>query len=372
MRPFIGYVVLGSVLCGVVGLGVTKAGATMRANVKAGDTGTNAASPVGEGNVETVFGLGVRKVNVTPTVVFLQPTAANANSPLVVSATANVAATELRLFVDGVKYTQQAGSSFNASVPLSPGTHRVAVQAVTPAGVVAKAVKYVTISSSTVSTLANTVQNIQESSDWLTCGACGNSSGNSSQANYSMTRGITTPAIDNTSTSAEFSISGSTPYTNGYWYIRDPAIATPVQSIIYDFYLYVPAATGDSPQAIEFECQQTVNGYVYNFAWQANYKAKVWKTFDYVNRKWVPTTIPFSGFTTDTWHHITAQSHADGTTTVHDSLTVDGVTNVVNIVSGAKYTGSTSKAVTNAFQLDMNGQATGYSVYIDKMSLSYQ
>ncbi len=288
---------------------------------------------------------------------------------MTIAASVNLSGNSLQLFVDGAKVTQTSNLLLNAAVNMTPGTHRIAVQAVANNIVMAKVVKYVTITTPPV---GKQVLNLQESSSWLTCGSCGNNSGNAKLATYEMTRGLTTPAIDNTSTSAQFSIGGPYPYTDAYWYIKDPAIATPVQSLTYDFYLYVPAATGKSPQAIEFECQQTVNGYVYNFAWQADYASHSWRTFDYVNKKWIPTTIPFAGFTTDTWHHITAQYHTSGTNSVHDAITVDGVTTTVNITRPAKYTGQSWNSMTNAFQLDMNSVPTAYSVYVDKMSVTYQ
>jgi hypothetical protein len=188
-----------------------------------------------------------------------------------------------------------------------------------------------------------------------------------------MTRGLTSPTVDGSSTSAEFKIGGSTAYSNGYWWrSNDSAPTAPVKTLVYDFYIYVPASSAKAPQAIEFECQQEVNGHVYNFAWQADYPTHYWRTFDYINRQWVASSIPFTGFTPDTWHHVIAEYHASGTTAVHDALTVDGVRTVVNISRPAKSTSSTGHYLTNAFQLDMNRYATGFNVYVDKMNVTFQ
>ena len=70
-----------------------------------------------------------------------------------------------------------------------------------------------------------------------------------------MSRGITAPAIDGNSTSAEYSIGGPYAYANGYWYISHTAPKAPVQALTYDFWLYVPSGSENAPQAIEFECQ---------------------------------------------------------------------------------------------------------------------
>ena len=211
---------------------------------------------------------------------------------------------------------------------------------------------------------------IEESTDWKTCGACGNTGGTGAVATYSMSRGITSPTTDGSST--QFKIGGAYPYKNAYWYIgRTPSPSTPLKYLRYEFDLYVPAAYATAPQAIEFECQQKAGGYIYNFAWQANYAGKVWRIFDYVNRKWDATPLKFSGFSPDTWHHIIAEYHTSGSKVVHDALTIDGVRYVVNIAHAAKST-TTGHYLTNAFQLDLNGKATDYKVYVDGMKVSFK
>ena len=199
---------------------------------------------------------------------------------------------------------------------------------------------------------------------------CGGATGR--VASYNMTRGITTPAVDNTSTSAQFSIGGSYPYTNAYWYIKNTAPKAPVKSLVYDFYLYMPDASANAPQGIEFECQHTVNGYTYNYAWQADYASKTWRTFDFINRTWINSVIPFAAFTPGMWHHVIAEYHANGNNTVHDALTVDGVRTVVNITRPAKHTGQTYASFTNAFQLDLNKTPVPFEVYVDQMNVTFQ
>lgn len=308
------------------------------------------------------------------TVTISQPSAAQATSPMSVSATVSGSSRVLQLYIDGQKATETRTDTLSTSVNLALGTHRVAVQAVTPENQIVKVVKYVKIVAPAPPPPApgTTLNNLQESTSWETCGSCGNQKGTTAQAIYSMNRGITSPAIDNLSTSAEFSIGGSYPYTNAYWYHPNTAPKAPVSKLVYDFYVYVPEASASAPQAIEFECQHTVNGYTYNYAWQADYGRHAWRTFDFVNRVWVATAIPFAGFTPGTWHHITAEYHASGTNTVHDALTVDGVRTVVNVERPAKYTGQTWASFTNAFQLDLNSVPTAYTVYVDKMTVNYE
>lgn len=300
---------------------------------------------------------------------------------MTVTATVNEPVRILQLYIDGKKAYEVGSTTLNTNVTLSTGSHRVAVQAVDKYNNITKTVKYVTIQSTTGApppppppppTSGTTYSNLQESSSWQTCGSCGNQGGGGALATYSMTRGLTSPTVDGQSTSAQFSIGGNYAYTNAYWYLHNTAPTTEINKLTYDFYIYVPAASATAPQAIEFECQHTVNGYVHNFAWQADYASKQWRTFDFINRAWIATVIPFSGFAPDTWHHITAEYHENGSNTVHDALTVDGVRTVVNIIRPGKPTTSTWASFTNAFQLDLNKAPTPFSVYVDKMSVNIQ
>jgi hypothetical protein len=211
--------------------------------------------------------------------------------------------------------------------------------------------------------------NIQQSSDWLTCGACGNPGGEGALADYEMVRGISSPSMSGSS--AKFSISGPA-YTNGYWYHSHPALKTGIKSLRYEFYLYIPAEAEDVPQAIEFQCQQRLKGYVYNFAWQAEYPMDTWRVFNYTAHRWEDSGIPLQRFTPDTWHHIVAEYHNDPTTHIayHDALTVDGVRYRVNITHAATPVSSQTNSFTNAFQLDLNGRGIPYSVYVDQMRVT--
>lgn len=305
----------------------------------------------------------------------------------------------MQLYVDGNKAFEQSGSSLTISKTLSAGAHRLAVQAVGNSGAVVKSVVNIQVpaaetqptptptpkptptptpkptptptpTATPTPAFTTIYSNTQESTDWRTCGNCGNTGGTGATPPYSMTRGITSPALDGTSTSAEFWIGGSTPYINGYWYLPHyPAPTTAVKYLVYDFYLYIPAAYVNTPQAIEFECQQTVNQRTYNFAWQADYGRDQWRTFDYIKKVWVATSVPFAPFKGDTWHHIIAEYHTENGNAVHDALTVDGVRTVVNIVRPARVVSQTWASFTNAFQLDLNSKPSPIKVYVDRLNV---
>lgn len=276
-----------------------------------------------------------------------------------------------KIYLDGVSVYSSGKSGLDTTINVTAGTHRIAVQAFDAAGRNGKTVVNVTATTTTPAvTDLTTFSRIEEQTAWATCGNCGNTGGAGAVATYSMVRGVTGPSTDGSAT--KYSIGGTNAFKNAYWYIRQTAPAAPVKYLKYEFDLYVPAASATAPQAIEFECQQKANGYVYNFAWQANYAGSTWRIFDFVNHKWDASGLSFTKFTPDTWHHISSEFHTEGAYVVHDTLTIDGVQHVVGIKHAASYVGGTTKSFTNAFQLDLNKSATDYSVYVDGMKVSYK
>jgi hypothetical protein len=217
-----------------------------------------------------------------------------------------------------------------------------------------------------------TVLNRVEESPWLTCGNCGNTGATGATAAYSDTLGIATPSEDGSST--QFTIAATVPFTNGYFYQSHTPVTKQINALTYEFDLYIPAGSETLPQAIEFECQQILNGWVYNFSWQALYPGNQWRIFDYGLKRWDATGIALTRFTPGTWHHIMAEYHNDTVahTVLHDALTVDGVRMPVNITHNAFFSGAVNNQFTNAVQLDSNSTAAAYGVFIDQMKITYQ
>jgi hypothetical protein len=215
------------------------------------------------------------------------------------------------------------------------------------------------------------LDNVQNTANWLTCGNCGNNGAAGATASSSFKPGIASPSEDGVAT--QFSIAATVPYTNAYFYQEHTPVSSQINALTYEFDLYIPPGIENDLQGFEFECQQIVNGWVYNFGWQAYYGDKVWRIFDYGLKQWDSANIPFTPFTPGTWHHIVAEYHNDLTThtVFHDALTVDGTRYAVNITHNAFNAGGRDQ-FTNAVQLDSNSTATPYSVYVDKMTISYQ
>lgn len=298
---------------------------------------------------------------------------ATVGSPIHVAASAKSSRgiASMRIYLDSRSVFLAYASQINTYISASAGTHNLVIQAWDTAGAVVKAPLTVTVSGTALTGTTTTFNNVQQWTGWQTCGNCGNDSATGKVASYEMIRGISYPSLSGSS--AEFKIGGPYPYTNGYWLYRHDPVNAPLKYLKYEFDLYVPAASANAPEAIEFECQERLNGYVYNFAWQAMYSESRWRVFNYTLSRWEDSGIPLQHFSPGTWHHIIAEYHNDASThtTYHDALTVDGVRHVVSIAHKAAYVGNLGNEFTNAFQLDLNGVPTAFNVYVDRMRVTY-
>lgn len=216
------------------------------------------------------------------------------------------------------------------------------------------------------------IDNAQNSPNWLTCGACGNTGGTGAVAGATFTPGINAPSEDLIAT--QFNIAPPSAFANAYFYRQQTPVTSQINALTYEFDLYIPSGMETAPQAVEFECQQVIGGWVYNFSWQAPYHgAATWRIFDYGLKRWDATSVPVQPFSPGTWHHIVADYHNDTANhlVIHDALTVDGVRFPVNITHNAAFTGGRDQ-FTNAVQLDSNSSSTPYTIYVDKMKITYQ
>ena len=290
------------------------------------------------------------------------------------SATSSHPITAMRIYLDNVSVYLVKAAQLNTYVSASAGTHNLVVQAWDSTGAVFKRPVTITVGAaptpSPTPTNTTVLKQVQQWTGWQTCGACGNTGGGGALATYSMTRGISFPTLSGSS--AEFKIGGTHPYADAYWYYRHDAQSKPFKSLRYEFDLYVPSGYQNAPQAIEFECQERLNGYIYNFAWQALYPGNQWRVFNYTLKRWESSGIPLTRFASGKWHHIVAEFHNDAAThiTYHDALTIDGIRHALSIKHTATRT-TAGNEFTNGFQLDLNSVPTPYKVYVDNMKITY-
>lgn len=211
-----------------------------------------------------------------------------------------------------------------------------------------------------------TYYNIDQKTGWASCTVCAGAGGDGPVATYSSQQGIASPSLDGKS--MQFNLGGSTPYSNALWWKQLGANST-VQNFQYDLYYYIknPSAS----QALEFDVNQSVNGKKYIFGTECDFKdKKVWKVYDPYNRAWQTTSIACTVPKAYTWHHVVLEFQRTATAKVSFlAVTINGTKSYFNRLYDPKATAA--KEINVAFQMDGNKSQTDYSVWLDKVTLTY-
>src|SRR5579864_1449417 len=292
------------------------------------------------------------------------------------------------IYVDGGTdpvFSKDNASSIFGSVPVSPGTHKFVVRAWDATGAFGDQTLTLTVSNPPPPPTGNAYTNIDDINPWINCGnGCANTGGGGAQATTGQAL-VSSPSEDGTA--HQFTISGTVPFTNGYWYIeRNPSNTTDLPSGVvtsqtYSFDLLIPSAVRNAPQAIEWETQQQFNNVIYNTGWQALYAngadptKMLMRTFLYDGAHWYPTGIWLPRFTPDSFHHIQVDETVSGSTIFFDDIWVDGIKYIpIPGSSGEQHPafspgGALTTKFNNAVQLDLNGSDTPYDIFIDNMTL---
>jgi len=302
-------------------------------------------------------------------------------SPMRFAATATSAhpITRFVVYANNGKIYQASGSSLNANVALPVGTYNMFVQAWDSTGASGTSATFpVTVSTNTVPTPpsgAVVYQGIQDSSSgWGSCGTVCCAGGASDAWSWPMYQFQTTPSLDGAS--AEFVITGPAYSDALHWY--KVAAQNWATNYLWDSWTYLDN-TSLSAQAIEFDAFTVVPiGGVnrkFMFGSQCNYAAGVWDGWmenTSGGGTWLPTNIPCTKLSTNSWHHLLWYVKRVGTTldqVQYVSLTVDGVTYNVNMLQPSQAT-SWNQAVGVQYQQDIGPSATGFHQWIDKVKLA--
>ena len=219
-----------------------------------------------------------------------------------------------------------------------------------------------TSAASTASSSTKVYANIDQDSGWSSCGACAGINGKGATVPYSLTEDNKSPSIDGRS--AKFWIGGSTKYADALWW-KELGANPNVSHFIYDVYFYY--TNSSAPQALEFDTNQNVGGRRYIFGTQCNVAAKqfdIWNMSGY----WMHTGVACSAPPAYTWNHLTWEYERLNGQTYFISVTYNGVKHYINRYGGSRGAGGGELNV--AFQMDENGHAINYNVWLDKLSLT--
>jgi hypothetical protein len=176
----------------------------------------------------------------------------------------------------------------------------------------------------------------------------------------------TTPSLDGSS--AEFYIDGTTAYSDALWWDQLGPIPTATH-FVYDLYFYY--ARVGAPQALEFDANQSLNGYRYVFGTECDFTGlKHWRVWGY-GVHWQDTGISCTAAqTANVWHHLIWEfERTSGGHTHFIAVTVDGVRQSVNRYYDP-LPNINVQELNVAFQMDENKTATPYHVWLDEVKLS--
>jgi hypothetical protein len=181
-----------------------------------------------------------------------------------------------------------------------------------------------------------------------------------------MTEGVASPSVGGSS--AQFQIlSGTLPFGGALWFKFLGANANATHFVL-DLALFTdnPAA----PQALEYNVSQSTGGSQYNFSTQCDMADQLWRVWDPVNLKWVPTSVPCVRPTPSTWNHLVWEFERDTAgNTIFSAVSVNGVRSVVNI--SMPHVPDSTNGIDVAFQADANIVPAPYSVWLDQVTLTY-
>jgi hypothetical protein len=292
----------------------------------------------------------------------------------VASATSNYPIAGMHIYVDSISVYQTSAASLSTYVSVASGTHNTVVQAWDSTGAVFKSSLTITVSgTSTTSTsslpappsTATVLSNIDQMPGWASCTVCAGANAAGTVATFSMTENVLSPSLDGKS--AQFNISGSTPYSNALWW-KQLGGNNAILNFKYDVYFYL--TNSQAPQALEFDVNQSNFIHKFIFGTQCNIKdGGVWDVWGNASGGWLSTGIACSAPAAFTWHHLTWEFQRTSTNVVYIGFTLDGVTHYVNRSYSA---GANNVSEINvAFQMDGDSHMDAYSTWLDKISLTY-
>jgi len=211
-----------------------------------------------------------------------------------------------------------------------------------------------------------TFSNLDQKTGWQSCSACAGAGGTGAIATHSTSSGISSPSMDGNS--RKFSVGGSNKYANALWW-KQLGGNSSAGHFVYDLYYYIK--TPSAPQALEFDVNQSRSGKKFIFGTECDFNGShTWKVYDPYNHVWRSTSIACNRPTAYKWNHIVLEFNRTSTgKTGFITVTINGYKHYFNRAYSPR--SSSVSEINVAFQMDLNGSATDYSVWLDKVKLTY-
>jgi hypothetical protein len=207
-----------------------------------------------------------------------------------------------------------------------------------------------------------TFTSVEQMSGWQGCSDCAQGSVTTT---FSLKQAQTSPSMDGKS--AKFAIGGSTPWGLALWH-KFMGYYDTAKNFTMDVWLY-----GDKPMlsnGYEFGLSQAVGGKWYKWSIQFSFNKKIVSVWDSYNRRWVATSMPAITPSAYKWHHyvFTLQKTSTGKAAFL-TFNVDGQNYYINKSFSPQPT--SNHGISTHFQLNQNGIADDYSLWLDKYTISF-
>lgn len=301
------------------------------------------------------------------------------STQITASAASAASITAMQVYDNGASVYQTQGSSVNTSVTFAPGGHYVVINAwdaagatysfplnlSSPAQAIVQAASPVTVASQVqIPSNATTIANIDQLPGWQSCDACAGIGGNGPRDPYSMTQGVSNPAMDGAS--ATFWLGGTTPFGDALWW-NQLGPNPNASHFVYDLYFWVsnPALA----QGLEFDVNQSVGGMKYIFGTECDARTNGgWRIWDTANAGWVSTNATCT-VQPNAWNHLTWQFERVGNQTHFISVTLNGNQQTIDKYFNAE--NMNAQEINVAFQLDGDEHQDALQAWLDKVTLYY-
>jgi hypothetical protein len=211
---------------------------------------------------------------------------------------------------------------------------------------------------------AQVISDIQKLTGWQTCVL---SCAGAPAAVFSMTQGITSPSLSGSSD--RFSILSGTSSFGAVLWFKALGAHNSATHFLFDlnFYIDNPGAA----QALEFYVTQSTGGARYNFGTQCDLAGgHAWRMWDNIGHKWVASAATCPTPAAKTWNHLVFEfQRQTGGNVIFTAVTMNGQRSLVNL--SMQHTADSGSGLDVAYQSDANGSGTPYSVWLDKVSVTY-
>ncbi len=272
----------------------------------------------------------------------------------------------MKIYVDNNIAYSINGRYIDTYIALAAGSHYVVGQGWSTTGAIYKTPLTITVSSTsgtyTAPSGSYTYNNIDQATGWQSCGACAGIGGSGPVGRYSYQQFVPSPSLDGASM-AFYNCCAA--WADALWWKQLGANAG-ASHFVYDLYFYVPHP--ELSQALEFDVNQSVNGKKYIFGTQCALADGQWEVWNTAGNYWVKTGIACSSIPNYMWNHLTLEFQRVNGQTYFVAVTLNGVKKYINRYYYAKSVSSNELNV--AFQMDLKGAGSGYTVWLDQVKLT--